>query len=586
MPVHYNITKHELLRFQRQAETQVEKAQRHLEWFSKAMSGLKGLLQKGMSETDQISDMLPHSYAVEEEVEGVMMEVDRPLFPKIEGASPIIIIDTSGPAMHDHIVFVKAAVKRAVYAHMANKKSFQLIRFAAACGEPRLWMKGMVAATDQSMSLAEEWIDNLTPVPSARLVHAVRYAMAHQECDNIYIVSSAACVDKLEHDTVLASIRQLNTREVRIDAVGIEPNHLGELLLRRIAESNHGDITLKSFNECSPGDASGGWSSWRTNAVNEKSKQLSDNFKKPKMSIGSQVRIIEVMQKEERKKEEAWMEEWKCTQRLLDTAETSKKSGSIMGDRDMVKEMERKYSRAVSQRIGGGYKYEVEKPDLSLERMFEHQSAVPWTANSDTAATGPKIPRAGAGQHRMAKFPPSSERLPEALTSSSIEMPKQRARPRSAGMASTQGSARQQLAGALPPAANNPWSTTPARRVAPPYPSKAPLAGNPSSGSRKAGPLPAINSATRGTSVDRRPLAIGSGSRTASADKAAGERAPSPAPKSKIGARKPSPSGREQMPRRPSSARTQEAVAATPFEAAPPVVRRSTKFTLQRRWSF
>jgi len=464
-----------------------------------------------------------------------------------------------------------------------------------------------VAATDQSMTLAEEWIDNLAPVSSARLVHAVRYAMAHQDCDNIYIVSSAACVDKLEHDTVLASIKQLNTREVRIDAVGIEPTHLGELLLRRIAESNHGDITLKSFNGCTagPGDASGGgqWTSWRTNLVNEKSKQLSDNFKKPKMSIGSQVRIIEVMQNEEKKKGDAWADEWKCTQRLLDTAESSKKSGSVMGDRDMVKEMERKYSRAVSQRIGGGYKYLVDKPDLSLERMFEHQSAVPWTANSDTAASGPKVPRAGAGQHRMAKFPPSSERLPEALNSSGSEIPKQRARPRSAGMASTQGSARQHFTGTLPPTGSNPWSTVPARR-APPYPSKAPSACNPSTGSRKAGPLPAISASIRTISADKRPLVLGSGNRTASADKAAGERAPSPAPSSKTGTRKPSPSGREQPPKRPSSARMQEevrgtrgdptlavktkAVAATaPLEAAPPpVLRRTPSFALQRRWSF
>merc|ERR1719409_1521999 len=203
----------------------------------------------------------------------------------------------------------------------------------------------MVPPTEDALCSAEAWIDNLAPVTTARLVNGLRYAVSHQDCDVIYVLSSAD-VDRSQHDALLANIRHINTREVHINTVGVEPSHLGELLLRNIAESNHGDITLKTF-----GPQAGAlcvddtrWTSWRTHLVNEKSKQLSDNFKKPKMSIGSQIRIIEVMQREEKQKEDSWREEWKCCQRLLLSAENNK-NGTINSDRDMLKELERKAGR-------------------------------------------------------------------------------------------------------------------------------------------------------------------------------------------------------------------------------------------------
>jgi hypothetical protein len=524
MPVHYNIAKHDLQTFQRKAEAHIDRAQQHVELFSATMVRLQALLQKGMAETDHISEMLPHSYQALDEVGGAMMEVDRPIFPKMEGSNPIIIVDTSG-AVGENLLNVKAALKRALFTHTVGKNSFQLIRFQASTGEPRLWMQGMAATTEENFSSAEVWIDNLAPVSNARLVNGIRYAMAHQDCDCIYLLSSAD-VDRSQHDAILASIRHLNTREVQINTIGVEPHHLGELLLRNISESNHGDFLLRFFKGQSGAPAycthDKEWTSWRTNAVNEKSKQLSDSFKKPKMSIGSQVRIIEVMQREEKQKEESWREEWKCTQRLLLAAESSsKKHGTVMSDRDMVKELERKSGRTQLARVGGGFMYHTEELDLGLERLFQHQSAVTWTANTDSAATGPKVPCGGAGQARLAKFPPSQDMLPESV----LPMPERRVRPRSAGYASNQ----QGLRRGPPPLStgSNPWAASS------PLDKTKRQGGPPTPGARKAANggvrAPSPGRGSRGPSpVRSRRSPSPVGPRAASADRAAGDRQASP----------------------------------------------------------
>jgi hypothetical protein len=553
MPVHYNIAKHDLLTFQRKVEGHIDRVQQHMELFSATMKGLQALLQKGMSETDHISEMLPHAYQAIDEVEGTMLEADRPMFPKIDGNCPIIIVDTSG-AVAENLMYVKAALKRALYAHMGTKASFQFIRFQASGGEPRLWMQGMTAPTDDALCSAEAWIENLAPVSSARLVNGLRYAVSHQDCDSIYLVSSGD-VDTAQHDAILTSIRHLNTREVRINAVGVEPPHLGELLLRNLAESNHGDITLKTFSGPTVAPAYSGedtrWTSWRTHLVNEKSKQLSESFKKPKMSIGSQIRIIEVMQREEKQKEDSWREEWKCCQRLLLNSESSsKKHGVVNGDRDMVKELERKAGRTQSARVGGGFMYATQELDLGLERLFEHQSAVPWTANTDTAATGPKVPCGGSGQARIAKFPPSRELLPESV----LPAPERRSRPQS-GSSSQRGQRR----GAGPlnlPA--NPWG-----------------ASSPLDKTKRMPVLPSGGGSARKQGSGRAPSPAGSARaaspmmRAASADRAAGDRQPSP--NSVAGTRK----GRGRTP--PSAAGDRRPVAKAHthgFSAMPP---RSTK---------
>jgi len=299
MPVHYNIAKCDVINFQRKVQGCIERCQHHLELFAATMRGLKALLQKGMSESEHINVMLPHSYQAFDEVEGMMLEAERPLFPKLEGNSPAVIVDTSGP-VGKHLPYVKGALKRMLYAHMSNKVSFQLVGFGALNGEPRLWQKAMAPPTEPAMQAAEDWIDSLQRVEApGNLLNAVSAALS-QACDSIYILSSAE-LDKVLHEQVLVGIRSINVREVPISAVAVEPQPHSELLLRNIAESNHGDFSLKSFDSdaaramCSQDQR---WTSWRTNLVNEKSKQLTDSFKKQRMSIGSQIKIIEVMARE------------------------------------------------------------------------------------------------------------------------------------------------------------------------------------------------------------------------------------------------------------------------------------------------
>lgn len=534
LPVHYNVAKSDILTFQHKSEGQMERAEEHLELFAATMRGLRSLLVRGMSESDHINVMLPHSYQAFEESEGVMMEADRPLFPKIDGSRPVIIIDTSGPA-GKHLPFVKAALKRALHAQLASCAAFQFIRFAASGGEPHLWAQEMVPPTDEVLQSAEEWIENLVPASKAVLLNGIRYALGHEAADVVYVLSSAE-VDKSHHDSVLTGIRALNSREVAIHTIAVDPGPMGELLLRNIAESNHGDIVIKFFDElaarnaCATGDPR--WKSWRTNLVNEKSKQLSDTFKKQKLSIGGQIKIIDVMQREERQKENMWREERNCAQRLLIGAEVQR-TGSQ--DRDAVRELERKTARTQSERVGGGFAYQTSELDLGLEHLFEHKSAIPWTANSDTVAAGPRLPSTGSTRGG-ARLPPSREGRPEALPppEARVERP---------------SSARTRKAQGRPPP--NPW---------------APDAGRPS----------------RPTSGQRRPS---SGTRTASADRAAGVRAPSPS--GKVAAPKPRKGGSLVRPPVAEKALQSPSGHAGPLTAPAPLVQVAVPTsTLERAWSF
>jgi len=437
MPVHYNIPKSELFLFQRKIEQQIDQLQQHQEQFRGSIRALKALLGKGMSETDHVNIMLPHSYDVLEEVEGTMLEAEKPLLPITSvGSHPIVIIDSSG-AVGDHLGYVKAAVKRALHTHVVGKKSFQMIRLVSSTGKPRLWAQAMTPPTEVALQYAEDWIDCLVPAPAyeKRLEEAVRFALAHKECDEIYIISSGCKLRPALHEQILNKIRSSNKAEVAINTIGVDPDPEGELLLRNISESNHGDFTLKSFQKQGIGRANAiptadsRWTSWRTNLVNEKSQQLANSFKKEKMCIGSQIKIIEVMQREETRRENSLHEEWRCASRLL-AAQHDPKSPALVQDRDMVKELERKTTRTLTARVGGGYLYDTREVTIGMEHLFEHKSAVSWTANSDTMAIGPKVPMPDAGQDRTAKLPPSSESMPLAPAQDaerSYDRPKNRA---------------------------------------------------------------------------------------------------------------------------------------------------------------
>merc|ERR1719281_2272759 len=111
--------------------------------------------------------------------------------------------------------------------------------------------------------------------------------------------------------------------------------------------------------------------------------------------------------------------------------------------------MERKTSRSLSVRVGGGFMYQTEELQLGLEDLFEHKSAVPWTANTETRASGPKYaPSFSPGDDlgRVPKFPPSTR---DILTEAVLPPPERKARP---GSASAATGRRRSARGA------NPWA--------------------------------------------------------------------------------------------------------------------------------
>merc|ERR1719222_51815 len=119
-----------------------------------------------------------------------MLEAERPLFPKLEGNTLVIVVDTSGH-IGKHLAYVKGALKRMLYAHVSSKVAFQFVGFGALNGEPRLWQKDMAPPTEPAMQAAEDWIDSLQRVEApGNLLNAVSAALS-QACDSVYILSSA-----------------------------------------------------------------------------------------------------------------------------------------------------------------------------------------------------------------------------------------------------------------------------------------------------------------------------------------------------------------------------------------------------------
>jgi len=575
IPLHYNVAKADVLHFQRTAYQHMVKAQEHLEMFAATKRALRALLSKGMSEDDHVDVMLPVQYHSLQESEGLQVEAERPLLPKIGGKCPVIIVDTSGPT-GEHLTFVKAALKRALQTHIAGtKESFQLISFNSTTGDVRTWSKGMQSPTDDAIRSAESWIEALKPSPaSCKLLNAVRYAIAHDDADTLYIISSGeAEKGETSRHAVVAGVRSLNSRQLAINTVGIQPDCEGEMLLRSIAESNWGDFIHKSFRELEAKSAVSTadvrWTSWRTNLVNDRSNKLVDNFKKQKMSIGGQLKIIEVMEDEEKQRESLWLEEWKSAQRLLAGATRQRDD---VTDSDTLRDLERSGSRTLKVRVGGGFVHAQDEADHKLDQLFERRSAQPWTDRALTAAAGPAAmppPRAHeTADTRMARLPPSRQPPPEGV----LPLLEPKTRPGS-GRRRSSRSRRTPSQSGKPPF--NPWQTTSIGSL---------------DGSSRKYKVPTSQQPPEGGSS--RTPSMSSRQRVASADKAAGggrqgstqprrSKSPNKAPAAKRTAKSPVP---------PPSANyggivvTPEDVPQGPPSVPPAAM--EAQGALDRRWSF
>lgn len=153
--------------------------------------------------------------------------------------------------------------------------------------------------------------------------------------------------------------------------------------------------------------------SWRTDLVSGLARKREEGFKKARLTIGGQLRILAVMLEEEERHLVRVKEEMKCAQRLMAAADNPR---SFPGsDRDQLKDIQRDMKRSSSVRVGGGFVYQQEGPDdVGLDELFQAKSAVPWTANSETMAVGPKFAPAvpSMSASRAPKLPPTSQPLP------------------------------------------------------------------------------------------------------------------------------------------------------------------------------
>jgi len=579
IPTHYNVAKCDVLNFQRRAQQHMVKAQDHLEMFAATKKGLRALLSKGMSEDDSVDVMLPLAYDSLQDAEGLMVEADKPLFPKVAGRCPVIVVDTSGAA-GNHLPYIKASLKRALAALIAGvKDSFQLIGFSATTGDVKMWAKGMQTPTNEALRQAEAWIEALKPsTATCRLLNAVRYAVAHDEADTIYLLSSAeAEKNELGRQSIVNGIRSLNARELAIHTIGIQPDCEAEMLLRSIAESNWGDFVHKSFREpeskssCSTADVR--WTAWRTHLVNERSNKLSDSFKKQKMSIGGQMKIIDVMEVEEREREQLWLEEWKCAQRLLASALRQRDD---ITDSDTLRELERSGSRTLKVRVGGGFEYAQDEVDLGLDQLFERRSAQPWTDRALTAAAGPAMLSSTMKvvepeTARAPRLPPARHPPPEGA----LPLPERRHHRPDSARRRTSSTRKTPTNAGKPP--TNPSQTTSIGSL---------------DGSRRAKVSPS------GTDSTMRPPSASSRGRVASADKAAGggQRPPSASRRTSSRSRQSkSPAGTtssvSKLPAAVPTTTAFKAAADAPTvaviqdePAALPVV--DPQGALDRRWSF
>jgi hypothetical protein len=223
-----------------------------------------------------------------------------------------------------------------------------------------------------------------------------------------------------EEDFILRGVKALNVNGAAVHVVGIDVPAEDACFLFKLAEQNSGTYVSRPISS-ERRDGSGAeivgsyerrYTSWRTGLVNTLSKKREESFRKTRLTIGGQLRILQVMLEEQDVVREAVVEELKCAQRLLAAAD--RPNAFPDQDRDQLKDIQARKKQSVAVRTGGGYYYGQDGPDdVGLDTLFEVKSAVPWTSNSETMAIGPHIvpSNPGVGAQRLPKFPPSTTPL-------------------------------------------------------------------------------------------------------------------------------------------------------------------------------
>lgn len=240
----------------------------------------------------------------------LLSEVDTPVFGQVEGFRPLIIIDTSG-AVAESWVYIRVALKRMLYSFIVAKSKFNLVKFTSR--GTAAWGKNMMPPTAQKLREAEEWLDAVKPSRgSVDFLGGIQWALDVPEADAIYIITSGFPRRNIV-DSISATFRKKNVRNLPIHMIGIDCDLPGELDLRRLAEENHGSFRQKRFDG----------SSDMADGVQHMENICQDNKNEDaRLTIGGQLDILDIMVKEHKVQVKDWLDEQRCANRLLLTTAT------------------------------------------------------------------------------------------------------------------------------------------------------------------------------------------------------------------------------------------------------------------------
>jgi len=410
-PVEYNVAREDLVEFQKLVGTNIDQIQISIDHLQATHAALKALLTKGLASTDATHVMLPYKYQTWDEVDGILIEAKQPMIADMNCHCPCIVIDASG--MRERLPFVKASLKRTMYQFIPEMEGFNLI--SALQNGPQSFGHQVIAPDTTNMSQADDWIDAIerkaAGTSTIRLHEAMRLALSYPEVDEIWVISGAVGLnDVVQNTALLQNIKSWNVRDIKINTISIDADSVGELLMRNMAVTNNGKFTMKRFD--------GSLNSRRRMVENldpsmhapkgqNKWSHLLEDFQKQRLTIGGQVRIVDIMTDEEKQREAFWKQEWKCANKLLHESKPKKLPN---------------YSNSqYSVRCGGGYVYQgdqqefeeeeldhifdvlpnpgVQRTQRTVAQAMQHQAGNPWEQNRSSAVEANK--RARNFQNRL-----------------------------------------------------------------------------------------------------------------------------------------------------------------------------------------
>jgi len=311
LPLHYSVARVDIIEFERLARRKVQECRMRLDFFRRCLEALNSLLDRGAVREAYVPNMLPYSYRQDEEFGSLLEEVDEGTFGQAEGFRPVIVLDTSGP-LGQHLVFVKAAIKRLMYSFIVAKSRFNIITFNSS-GKAVSWEDHLVPPVAQKLKEAESFIDMAQPCFQTDLLEAMRWAVQSCDADMVYLLTSGFC-KKTDVEYCRADIRSRNLRQLPIHVIGVQCEVRAEVDLRRLAEENRGSFRHKSFrsktsiSKCFAQLLSSRRTSTPKQALGKAAQCL---------SVGGQIDILEVLVKEQEVQITNWLEEQKCSNRIL-----------------------------------------------------------------------------------------------------------------------------------------------------------------------------------------------------------------------------------------------------------------------------